>query len=163
MFFKDGEEQHENAGSVAAQQAYIEQLRYVNQRIEEAVDFIVAHSRRPPMIIIQGDHGSFFTLPTKITPESLDHFALERLPILNAYLVPEQMRRKLRPDITPVNSFRLLFNECFGEHFDILPEQSFVGWYYGPGLRDVTQLVHLTATRPIGIAEKLNRSDEQPQ
>jgi hypothetical protein len=70
------------------------------------------------------------------------------MPILNAYLVPDAMRRKLRPDMSPVNSFRLLFDECFGEHFDLLPEKHLVGWYYGPQqLRDATPVVHLAAGR----------------
>ncbi len=56
------------------------------------------------------------------------------------------MREKLRPDISPVNSFRLLFNECFAEHFEILPEKHLTGWYYGEcGLRDATTVVHPSA------------------
>ena len=117
------------------------------------VDSIVAQSAVPPVIIVQGDHGTFFTVPAKATDESLDRFAMERMPILNAYLVPESMRRKLRPDISPVNSFRLLFNECFGEHFDILPDRHYVGWYYTPQLREVTQLVHPEAME-MGVANR---------
>ena len=97
MFFKDGTEQQQNPASEAARRAYSEQLLYVNQRIEEVVDSILAQSEVPPVIIIQGDHGTFFTLPSKWTDESLDQFAQERMPILNAYLVPDAMRRKLRP------------------------------------------------------------------
>jgi hypothetical protein len=148
MFFKDGWEQQQNPASVSARQAYVDQLLYVNKRMEEVVDSILAQSKTPPVIMIQGDHGTFFTLPNKITDDSLDQFAQERMPILNAYLVPEKMRQKLRPDISPVNSFRLLFNECFGDHFDLLPEKHLVGWYYGAlTLRDATSVVHPSAVR----------------
>ena len=95
MFFKDGWEEQQNASSEAAKKAYIEQLLYMNKRIEEVVDNILARSKVPPIILIQGDHGTFFTLPKKVTEKSLDEFALERMPILNAYLVPEKMRKKI--------------------------------------------------------------------
>jgi hypothetical protein len=146
MFFKDGWEQQQNPASESARQAYVEQLLYVNKRMEEVIDSILAQSKTPPIIMIQGDHGTFFTLPDKITDDSLDQFAQERLPVLNAYLVPEKIRQKLRPDISPVNSFRLVFNECFGEHFEILPEKHLSGWYYGElALRDATAIVHPSA------------------
>ena len=136
--------------------AYLEQLLYVNIRVEEAVDSILAHSATRPIIIIQGDHGSFFTLPKEFTTESLNYFAQERMPILNAYLVPEKMRKELRPDISPVNSFRLLFNTCFGEHLDILPEKHLVGWYDDRyNLQDVTAVVHpLAANQHETLVEK---------
>jgi hypothetical protein len=98
-------------------------------------------------VIIQGDDGTFVTLPDgERNDDKLDRFAEERLPILNAYLVPDKMRRKLRPDISPVNSFRLLFNECFGDRFELLPEKHLVGWCYGMDkLRDATHIVHAAA------------------
>ena len=49
--------------------------------------------------------------------KAFGEFAKERMTILNAYYVPEEMRSKLTARMTPVNSFRLLFNTCFGEHF----------------------------------------------
>lgn len=103
----------------------------------------------PPIIIIQGDHDTFFTLPEgEWNEDKLDRFAQERLPILNAYLVPDKMRRKLRLGISPVNSFRLLFNECFGDRFEQLPEKHLVGWYYGMDkLRDATHIVHAAAAQ----------------
>jgi hypothetical protein len=142
--------------------AYLDQLLYVNTRMEEAVDSILAQSAIRPIIIIQGDHGSFFTLPKEFTTESRNYFAQERLPILNAYLVPEPMRKKLRPDISPVNSFRLLLNECFGEHFKILPEKHLVGWYDDPyNLLDATAIVHSeAANRRAELARKPNALPE---
>jgi hypothetical protein len=163
MFFKDGWEQQQNPSSTNARLAYSEQLQYVNKRMEEIVDSILAQSTVPPIIILQGDHGTFFTLPSKITDESLDQFAEERMPILNAYLVPEKMRQKLRPDISPVNSFRLLFHECFGEHFEILPEKHMVGWYYGPQqLKDATSIVHPSAVRQASVAGSSDLSAARP-
>jgi hypothetical protein len=60
---------------------------------------------------------------------------------LNAYCVPETCRRRLYPEITPVNSFRLLFDGLFGDHLEPLPERQFFSWYDRPyGLQDVTHL-----------------------
>jgi hypothetical protein len=143
MFVKDCWER--NPLDDSGKQDYVDQTIYVNKRIEEDVDYILAHSKTRPIIIIQGDHGSNFTLPLPRENDGMDEFAAERLPILNAYYVPEVMRKRLTPDITPVNSFRLLFNTCFGEHFDILPEKHYIGWYDLEGLRDVTELVHPSA------------------
>ncbi len=165
MFFKDGAEQQQNPASEEARQAYAEQVMYVNKRVEETIDSILAQSTIPPIIMIQGDHGTFFTLPAVLNDESLDRFAQERLPILNAYLVPEKMRAKLRPDISPVNSFRLLFNECFGDRFELLPEKHLVGWYYGmQDLRDATPVVHPSAARQASaIAKKSDLSKTIPR
>ena len=148
MFFKDGADQQKDPANEKARRAHVEQLIYVNKCIEQVIDSIVAQSKTPPVIIVQGDHGTFFTLPSELNDETLDKFAEERLPILNAYLVPQKMREKLRPDISPVNSFRLLFSECLGESFELLPEKHMIGWYYGSQkLRDATPVVHALAAR----------------
>jgi hypothetical protein len=127
----------------------------VNKRVEEDIDYILAHSPTRPIIIVQGDHGSTFTLPDVMTNDAMDEFAKERLPILNAYYVPEPMQAKLRSDITPDNSFRLLFNTCLGEHFEMLPEKHVVGWYPDEQMREVTQVVHPAAAQPTQVlAEK---------
>ena len=69
-------QQHQNPGIRGGTCAYVEQLKYVNKRIIEVVDSIVAQSAVPPVIIVQGDHGTFFTVPAKATDESLDRFAM---------------------------------------------------------------------------------------
>ena len=61
------------------------------------------------MIIIQGDHG-------------LDTEA--RMAILNAYYLPGDGAKMLYPTITPVNSFRVVFNAYFGQEYPILPDTS---------------------------------------
>lgn len=96
---------------------YRDQVVYLNQRVLDAVDAILARSEVPPIIVIQGDHGSELTLNDA-----------RRLNVLNAYLVPAESRARLYPTITPVNTFRLIFDEAFGEDFGLLPDVS----YYSP-------------------------------
>ncbi|MCJ7608209.1 hypothetical protein MUP00_00870, partial [Candidatus Bathyarchaeota archaeon] len=47
----------------------------------------------------------------------------ERTGILNAYYLPADSRSKLYPSITPVNTFRLIFDSCFGTHYGLLPDR----------------------------------------
>ena len=45
--------------------------------------------------------------------------------IFNAYYLPSVDKSKLYPTISPVNSFRLVFNEYFGGNYDLLPDKSY--------------------------------------
>jgi len=108
---------------VGTQQEYVsgytEQVLFLNSQLEKAIDAIISSSAHPPVIIIQGDHG----------PGALFRFVYsentcfkERTSILNAYYLPGVSQEKLYPDITPVNTFRLIFNEYFDAHLDLLPD-----------------------------------------
>ena len=51
-------------------------------------------------------------------------------------------RRLLYPDITPVNTFRLIFKSCFGEDCETLPDREYFSWYGKPyELVDVTEQI----------------------
>jgi hypothetical protein len=104
------------------QEGYVGQLKYVNRRTLEAIDAIKQKSKRPPIIIVQGDHGSRM----HVDWESREKTDLrEPFSILNAYLVPDSVRQQLYPAITPVNSFRVLFNQMFGANYPLLPDRSY--------------------------------------
>lgn len=101
---------------------YIDQLQYVNRRTLQAIDAILAQSKRPPIIIVQGDHGSRMNLDW----DSLEKTDLrEPFSILNAYYVPSRVRASLYDTISPVNSFRIVLNDVFGAHYPLLPDRSF--------------------------------------
>jgi hypothetical protein len=104
---------------------YRGQIQYINTRVLETVDAILATSETPPIIIIQGDHG----------PGSRLHFGLldktlpaERFGILNAYYFPDQNYTSLYTSISPVNSFRVLLNQFFGTDYALIPDRH----YYSP-------------------------------
>jgi hypothetical protein len=114
---------------------YVDQLVYLNSRLIEVIDAILAASPHPPIIVVQGDHG---TSSTK-SDEGAGPLPRERLAILNAYFVPDQVRALLYPDITPVNSFRLILSTLFDADYPALPDRSFYSWYgRGYALRNVT-------------------------
>ncbi len=96
-------------------QGYQNQLTFLNKKILEAMDTLISESETPPIIILQGDHGPWLQPKEK------------RMWILNAYFLPGHAD-KLYPDISPVNTFRLIFDAYFGGNYDMLPDVS----YYSP-------------------------------
>lgn len=116
---------------------YSGQLHYVNARILEAIDLILKQSRRPPVIVVQGDHGSRMNLDW----DSLEKTDLrEPFSILNAYYVPKSVRDDLGETITPVNTFRILLSRLFGTNLPRLPDRSFYSMANTPfDLTEVTQ------------------------
>jgi hypothetical protein len=45
--------------------------------------------------------------------------------ILNAYYLPGVDPNLLYNTISPVNTFRIIFNQYFGAHYDLLPDTSY--------------------------------------
>jgi hypothetical protein len=45
---------------------------------------------------------------------------------LLAYFLPDDGNAKLYSTISPVNSFRLFFNEYFGANYPLLPDQTYI-------------------------------------
>jgi hypothetical protein len=97
---------------------YIDQLIFVNKKTEEVIDKILERSEIPPIIIIQSDHG-----PQVVTDnlEAKD-FVRARMSILNAYYLPDGGNKLLYQSITPVNTFRVVFNYYFRSEFELLED-----------------------------------------
>jgi hypothetical protein len=99
---------------------YRDQAIYISGRIMEIVPAIIANSETPPIIVIQGDHG-----PTSPSVSQ------ERMSILNAYLLPG-VDAPLYSTITPVNTFRIIFNMYFGQNLELLDDISLYSHYRHP-------------------------------
>jgi len=100
---------------------YIDQMAFVNGKVAAAIEDILSKSKTPPVIVVQGDHGpcAFFH------HEDIEKtYLADRLSILNAYYMPGA-GRKLYDTITPVNTFRVIFDEYFGANYKLLPDRSF--------------------------------------
>ena len=97
-----------------AVEGYRSNTQFIDARIVPTLKKIIEGSRTPPIIIVQGDHGS-----------SIGDDPRVRMSILNAYYVDEATRADLYPTITPVNSFRIIFNHYFGTNYPILEDLSF--------------------------------------
>ncbi len=106
----------------------------VNSVILGIVEAILARTENEPIIIIQGDHG-----PSSTTGHvDLSEFAspsvellLERSSILNTMYLPKTCKQQLPLDLTAVNTFRFIFNSCFGADFALLPGYTY--YTYGDG------------------------------
>lgn len=99
---------------------YTGQVAYLNKRMEKVIDAILERSERPPIIIIQGDHGFIQNL------QGYQPDVFEKSGILNAYYLPDGGGKELYPSISPVNSFRLVFSHYFGQHMKLLPDKTYV-------------------------------------
>ena len=127
----------ENLNREQLKAGYLAQLIYLNGRITQIVEAILRDSSQPPIIIIQSDHGPAFEVGME--NPSVDLYQ-ERMRILNAYYLPEEAQAMLYSDITPVNSFRILFNYLFATELPLLDDQSYFSTYETPyRLTDVTE------------------------
>ena len=108
--------------SVEEKAGYIEQLQFINRATLATIDGILANSESPPIIIIQGDHG-----PGTLTDhDSLENSCLyERYSILNAYYLPGVDKTSVPMDLSPVNSFRFIFNLYFNGDIELLPNRQY--------------------------------------
>jgi hypothetical protein len=99
---------------------YLEQLKYVSSKIKTAITKLKAKTDRKKIIIIQSDHGPGSELdwdnPGKTNLK-------ERMSILNAIYFDDQNYSSLYPEITPVNTFRTIFNKYFATKLRLLPDK----------------------------------------
>jgi hypothetical protein len=125
---------------------YGSQLLYTNTLVKETITKILANSNRQPIIIIQGDHGPGAYLDWA----SKDNTCLwERTGILNAYLVPDEIRDDLYPAISPVNSFRLILSHYFNSNLRPLKDKSFFSSHINEAsLIDITTEIDLKVNCP---------------
>lgn len=101
-------------------------MQYINSLTLKTVDSILQNAPSPPIIIIQGDHGpGAYTNLFFIEGSCLR----ERGSILNAYYFPDQNYTHLPADITPVNTFRLIFNQYFGTDLPLLEDHVYFSYW----------------------------------
>ena len=122
---------------------YIRQLEATNSMLMSLIDSLLTNSDTPPIIILQSDEGPY---PREPNPWSWDEGTplehRQKVEILNAYYLPGINTSVLYPSITPVNSFRIVFNMYFGTDLELLADRNYI---YEPGrpyqFRDVTEEV----------------------
>lgn len=110
-------------------EGYREQALFVHKKLLATIDGILSMSSRPPIIIVQGDHGPGLGLYWNDPAKTDMH---ERMSILNAYLLPGDGARRLYPEISPVNTFRLILNHYFGTSYDLLDDRSYFSTWDAP-------------------------------
>ena len=102
---------------------YISNVEFINSHLVPVVDEIIKQSSVPPVIIIMGDHG-----PTGIPGDGVPE---TRMSILNALYVNDTAKDDLYETITPVNTFRVVFNNYFGTEYPLLEDRSYFSYKLG--------------------------------
>jgi hypothetical protein len=92
-----------------SREGYINGITYLNRKLIPILK-VLKSSNHPTIIILQGDHGNMIS---------------QQQEILNAYYFPDRDYHLLYSKISPVNSFRVVFNEYFGQSNPLLPDRSY--------------------------------------
>ena len=112
----------ENIDASTERKFYLEQLKFTNKKTIETIDIIISKYESSPIIIIQSDHGERIGVnwdnPTK-------EMIRQVFNNLNAYYLPNDGRSSLYDNITPVNTFRVIFNEYFDADFELLDDRHY--------------------------------------
>jgi hypothetical protein len=95
---------------------YRDQVAFISSRIEHILKMILTNSETEPIIILQGDTGGSLGSPIPIKA---------RMAILNAYYLPYGGSELLYDSISPVNTFRLIFNYYFGGDYELLEDEAY--------------------------------------
>lgn len=106
--------------------AYRDQVTFLNQQLIPMLGSMLYESETPPVIILQADHGG-----VELAPKY-------RMKILSAYYLPDNGNVDLYNQISPVNSFRVIFNRYFNGQYELLPDISLFSVYKTPF--DYTQI-----------------------
>ena len=131
---------------------YVNQVQYINKKIIETIDTILLESDSPPIIIIQGDHGT----PTQLGGGGLrwnninDDSIIERMSIFNAYYFPNLNSEIIHDGITPVNSFKLVLNNYLNGNYELLEDKMYFSTY-----QDMLNFTDVTSM----ITSKINSSE----
>ena len=88
---------------------YVNGITYLNSKLIPMLK-VLQSSTTPPIIILQGDHGNMIS---------------QQQEILNAYYFPDQDYQFLYSTISPVNSFRVVFNKYFQQSNPLLPDRAY--------------------------------------
>jgi len=107
--------------------AYGGQVLYLSRLLVDVVQRILAQSSRPPVIIIQADHGLREVIAWGDSARSQ---LLERHAILDALHLPPPPRGtrpsdQLYDSISPVNTFRVILSQYFDTTMALLPDRSY--------------------------------------
>lgn len=102
---------------------YLEQLQFTNTRILSLLDRILTGSRRPVVVFLQADEGPY--VPTDLADLTRREKLRLRSGVLYALRLPGGRKLTFNPATTPVNAFRMIFNECFDTDLELLENRVF--------------------------------------
>ncbi len=104
--------------------AFIEQVKFANNLINELVSHIKTRNKKNTVIILEGDHGYRNIYGEK------GYMIFDNL---NSIYFPDGVYKNLYPSISPVNSFRAVLNKFFPSNLPFLKDSSIFIPYTLPG------------------------------
>ena len=133
---------------------FLPQMEYLDKQILEIID-LLQDDKNPPVIVIQGDHGIRDLIENKqaVTKSGPAHVGFS---ILNAYYLPGYDTAQLYDRISPVNSFRIIFNHYFGTNLELLEDRSF--FCSKKSLYDFQDVTDFLTENPPNISEIAKKS-----
>jgi hypothetical protein len=112
---------------------YVNALTVTNEMVMDLVEELISTSEVRPIIILQADEGPY---PERYLAgdrtfrweQASNMEVKEKMGILNAYYLPgmDYSDPRLYSSISPVNSFRLVFDLYFGTNLGLLEDSSYV-------------------------------------
>jgi hypothetical protein len=125
----------ERESELSYERGYVEQVIYTNEEIKDLVDHLLAvPEAERPIIVLQADEGphppymedgNVFDWTTATLDELEMKFKL--FTALHLPGIPKsEVRRQIYPTLTPVNTFRVIFNLYHGGDFRLLTDRNFI-------------------------------------
>jgi hypothetical protein len=113
----------------AVRSAYLEQIECVNRKLL-ALTRVLARRPRPPIIVIQADHGhGRFGRLTPMLKDVTASQVAERIAVFAAYYLPGSHVDTVSETITPINVMRLVLRRYFGARLPEVEDASYwSGW-----------------------------------
>ncbi|TCJ12014.1 hypothetical protein EPD60_15770 [Flaviaesturariibacter flavus] len=93
---------------------YLDQVRVANREMLDLISCIRENGKKNSIILLLSDHGSRLEKAHKA----------DAFKNLCAIYYPDSAYGGLSPEQSPVNLFRYLFNQRFGQHYPLLPDSS---------------------------------------
>lgn len=100
---------------------YVSQLRYLNRKLLESVDAILARSHMPPVIVLNSDEG----FQANATPVGEAAMRDIRVKGLSAFYLPGRAAPAVPKPPNSVNALRFVFDRYLGTHYRMLPSASY--------------------------------------
>lgn len=101
---------------------YIDQVVFLNKKVKTVIDALLAKSKRPPVIVLMGDHGPRSMLAWN---DPANTYFGESMTNLNALYLPGVAVDDLSEGLSPVNTFRIILNQYLGADYELLEDKSF--------------------------------------
>jgi hypothetical protein len=102
---------------------YVALVQFAQKMMHSIIPELLSDKDYAPIIVLQGDHGPKCSPLEALNPSS--NYLQERFHPLNAYYLPNGGTTDLYQSISPVNTFRVIFNRYFGTKLPLLPDRSF--------------------------------------